>query len=180
MYFWGRLQCLALPLWLIESSLSTPWVMGLNGGGECARWAGLGSRLGSKMAAVSGRSKCWSLVTQIGQLHRWSVSTMDGDDSTVTKLLGGSILGRRDWSLPVHWDCLGSLPSVFCPLFIRCWMLGLRYVWWTFPWKYRCDSMTSPVLASVLDLDTRLHLDIPAWPSAWSSTWSSAWPSSWS
>ena len=62
---------------------------------ECARWAGVGSRLDSKMAAVSGRSKWWSLVTQIGQLHRWSVSTMDGDDSTVTKLLGESILGRR-------------------------------------------------------------------------------------
>ena len=99
------------PLYANRSSLSllgvarTKW-----GGGKCARWAGLGSRLGSKMAVVSGQSKCWSWVTQIGQLHRWSVSTMDGDDSTVTKLLGGSIQGRRDWSLPARWGCLGSFP----------------------------------------------------------------------
>ena len=61
-------------------------------------WGGIGSHVESKMAAVSGWSKWRSLGTQVGQFHRWSVSTMDGDNSTVTRLFGESIYTGVEWS----------------------------------------------------------------------------------
>ena len=94
----GRLQRPSLPVFY-KSSLSSLGAMGLGrggGGGGVARWAGLGPRVESKMAAVSGRSKWRSLGSQVGLLLRWSVLATDGCCSTDAWLLGGTISGPNN------------------------------------------------------------------------------------
>ena len=69
-------------------------------------WA---SRVESKMAAVSGRSKWRSLGTQVGLFLRWSVLTMDGGCSTDAWLLGGTIPGSNGAYYPGYRADNGGL-----------------------------------------------------------------------
>ena len=130
---------------------------------DFARWVGLGARLDSKMAAASSRSKCWSLVTQIGLLHRWSVSTMDGGDSTGTKLPGETILGRRGSIYPWLRGISGAVSSGSGPA-IRSILSQLVDV----PLTYRYDSkyvtLFGPLLwAQILSLALVSNLVLVCW-----------------
>ena len=121
------------------------------------------------MAAASGRSKRWSLVTQIGQLHRWSVSTMDGDDSTGTSFLGNRYWVEGGWFILFTgdiWCCLLRLGP------------GDRLIlshWVDVPLTNRYDSIYSPPWASVVGLNTRPRLGIQLVLVCW-LTLSLRWP----
>ena len=76
------------------SLASLPLGNGARGEGF-ARWAGLGPRVESKMAAVSGRSMWRSLGSRVGLILRWSVLMTDGCCSTDAWLPGGTISGSN-------------------------------------------------------------------------------------